>query len=399
MSDALRIDAAALERSLANLRLERDAIVLYERLGQIERDPERARAFRAIAANERRHAEIWATRLREGGADVPPAGRPRLRVRFIVGLARILGTRAVSDLVRAMEDDEEALYVAQDDPDVAAIAADEREHAAIWQRLDAGLPGVDDGDTGGAADAARLGGLAAHARPDRDRPESWHRASRSGTLRAAIFGINDGLVSNLALVMGVAGASSENQLIVLAGIAGLLAGAFSMAAGEYISMRSQRELFERQIEIEREELRVMPEVETAELARLYQRKGLTAEEADLVARRLMQDPEHALDTKIREELGLDPSELGSPTGAAMSSFVSFAVGAFIPLAPFLLAAGPGAIVVSMTLALASLFAVGAAVSLLTGRGMIFSGLRQVGIGGIAALVTYIVGSLIPVDLP
>ena len=347
MSDALRLDAAALERSLANLRLERDAVVLYERLGQIERDPERARAFRSIAANERRHAEIWATRLREAGADVPPAGRPRLRVRFIVGLARILGTRAVSDLVRAMEDDEEALYVAQDDPDVAAIAADEREHAAIWQRLDAGLPGVADGDTGGAADTAKLGGLAAQARPDRDRPESWHRASRSGTLRAAIFGINDGLVSNLALVMGVAGASSENQLIVLAGIAGLLAGAFSMAAGEYISMRSQRELFERQIEIEREELRIMPEVETAELARLYQAKGLTAEEADLVARRLMQDPEHALDTKIREELGLDPSELGSPTGAAMSSFVSFAVGAFIPLAPFLLASGPGAVVASI----------------------------------------------------
>jgi VIT1/CCC1 family predicted Fe2+/Mn2+ transporter len=199
--------------------------------------------------------------------------------------------------------------------------------------------------------------------------------------------------------MGVAGASSENQLIVLAGIAGLLAGAFSMAAGEYISMQSQRELFERQIEIEREELRIMPDVEMAELARVYEAKGLTAKEADLVARRLMQDPDHALDTKIREELGLDPSELGSPTGAAMSSFISFAAGAFIPLGPFLFASGPGAVVVSVTLALTALFAVGAGVSLLTGRGMVFSGLRQVAIGGIAALVTYMVGSLIPVDLP
>ena len=199
--------------------------------------------------------------------------------------------------------------------------------------------------------------------------------------------------------MGVAGASQANQLIVLAGVAGLLAGSFSMAAGEYISMRSQRELFERQIELEREELRLMPEVEQAELATLYRAKGLTREEADLVASRLMQDPEHALDTKIREELGLDPSELGSPTGAAWSSFVAFAVGASIPLAPFLVTSGTGAMVASIVLALGSLFAVGAAVSFLTGRGLVFSGARQVAIGGVAALVTYIVGSLIPVELP
>ena len=143
----------------------------------------------------------------------------------------------------------------------------------------------------------------------------------------------------------------------------------------------------------------MPDIETAELARLYEAKGLTADEADLVARRLMQDPEHALDTKIREDLGLDPSDLGSPTGAAGSSFVAFGVGAFIPLAPFLVASGPNAVVVSVLLALGALFAVGAAVSLLTGRGMLFSGSRQVAIGGVAALVTFIVGSLIPVDLP
>ena len=142
MTQLPNLDADARERSLANLRLERDAVVLYERLGEIERDPERARAFRAIAANERRHAEIWATRLREAGVDVPPAGRPRTRVRFVVGVARILGTKAVSDLVQTMEGNEEALYEAQDGPEVAAIAADEREHAAIWQRLAAGMPGI-----------------------------------------------------------------------------------------------------------------------------------------------------------------------------------------------------------------------------------------------------------------
>jgi VIT1/CCC1 family predicted Fe2+/Mn2+ transporter len=396
MDSTAPLDAAARQRSLANLKLERDAVVLYERLGQIERDPERALAFRTIAANERRHADVWATRLREAGVDVPPPAPPRLRVRFVVAVARLFGTRAVSDLVRTMEGDEEALYNAQEGPEMAAIAADEREHAAIWHRLDAGMPAL-------VADGADLSGQVAEAGPAAGssvsaREEGWHVSGRSGTLRAAIFGINDGLVSNLALVMGVAGASTENQLIVLAGVAGLLAGAFSMAAGEYISMRSQRELFERQIELEREELRLMPEFEQAELSRIYQAKGLTRDEADLVAKRLMQDPEHALDTKIREELGLDPSELGSPSGAAWWSFVAFAIGAMIPLVPFLLTSGMTAIAISVVLALTSLFAVGAAVSFLTGRSLLFSGARQVAIGGVAALVTYLVGSLLPVDL-
>jgi VIT1/CCC1 family predicted Fe2+/Mn2+ transporter len=228
--------------------------------------------------------------------------------------------------------------------------------------------------------------------------ETWHRAGQSGTLRAAVFGINDGMVSNLALVMGFAGAATENRFIVLAGVAGLLAGAFSMAAGEYISMQSQRELFERQIELEREELRIMPEVEQQELAALYRAKGLTADEAELVAARLMQDPEQALDTKIREELGLDPDQLGSPRAAAAYSFVTFAVGAFVPLAPFLVGAGTLAIVLSVLVSMAALFLVGALVSLLTGRGLLFSGLRQVAIGGGAALVTFTVGTIIGVSV-
>jgi vacuolar iron transporter family protein len=230
------------------------------------------------------------------------------------------------------------------------------------------------------------------------RDERWHRTvGQSGTLRAAVFGINDGLVSNLALVMGFAGATTDNQIIVLAGVAGLLAGAFSMAAGEYVSMQSQKELFQRQIELEREELRFMPEKETEELAALYRAKGLSEDEAELVATRLMQDPEHALDTKIREELGLDPDELGSPWGAGIYSFVSFGLGALVPLVPFLVTEGLVAIVTSVTLALAALFIVGAMVSLLTGRGLLFSGLRQVAIGGAAALITFVVGSILGVS--
>jgi VIT1/CCC1 family predicted Fe2+/Mn2+ transporter len=405
VSSVNALDPADLERSLANLKLERDAIVLYDRLAGIEKDPGRAAAFRAIAANERRHAEVWATRLQAAGADVPAPGPARGRIRFIVALATVFGTRAVSDLVKSLEGDEEELYQAQDDPDVAAIMADEREHAEIWQRLDAGLPGTP-GDTAGSATTvmSAAGGEvtehfvpAATSQAGTSRDEAWHRGSRTGTLRAAIFGINDGLVSNLALVMGVAGATTDNRFIVLAGVSGLLAGAFSMAAGEYISMQSQRELSERQIALEREEMKVMPEAEEQELAGIYRAKGLSRQEAAMVAHRLMQDPQAALDTKIREELGLDPNELGSAWGAAGSSFAAFAIGAIIPLVPFLLTSGTAAILISVTLALAALFAVGAAVSLLTGRGLIFSGLRQMSIGGAAAVVTFAVGSIIGVQ--
>jgi VIT1/CCC1 family predicted Fe2+/Mn2+ transporter len=232
--------------------------------------------------------------------------------------------------------------------------------------------------------------------------ERWHRAGRSGTLRAVIFGVSDGLVSNLALVMGVAGASAatagEGRFVLLAGIAGLLAGAFSMAAGEYISMQSQRELFERQIALERAELEAMPEEEQDELAAVYRAKGFTADEARTIAARMFADPEHALDTLVREELGLDPDELGSAWGAAGGSFVAFALGAVVPVVPYLLGSGAAAFWVAIAASLAALFLVGAGVSLLTGRSLLFSGARQVGIGAAAAVVTYLVGSVIGVSV-
>ncbi len=235
-------------------------------------------------------------------------------------------------------------------------------------------------------------------RPRSVERENWHRAhGRSGTLRAVIFGVSDGLVSNLSLVMGVAGAASGNpKFILLAGVAGLLAGAFSMAAGEYISMQSQRELFERQIALERAEMEAMPEEEEAELAASYRAKGFTADEAARIAHRIFRDPVAALDMLVREELGLDPDELGSPWGAAAGSFVAFAIGASIPVIPYLFGGGPAVLFVSLGLSLIALFTVGAAVSLLTGRGLIFSGVRQLVIGLAAALVTYAIGSLIGV---
>jgi len=393
--------------SLENLKLEQDAIGLYDALATIEKDEKRAAAFRHIAGNERRHAAIWEERLRELGATVPPAGRPRARIRFIIVLARLFGTRFVSDMVKAVEGDEEAVYAGQQThPDVEAIAADEREHAEIWKRLDVeakAARGSRYRNRGAPADVVARGhhGIepgAAQAAETIARGERWHTSGRSGTLRATIFGVSDGLVSNLALVMGVAGASDQGSFILLAGIAGLLAGSFSMAAGEYISMQSQRELFERQIALEKAELEAMPEEEQQELASLYMAKGFTREEADTIAARMFEDPKTALDTLVREELGLDPDELGSPWGAAIGSFLAFCVGAIIPVLPYLFGSGTTAFVLSFVLSLGALFLVGAGVSLLTGRGLVFSGLRQMGLGAAAAAVTFAVGKVIGVGV-
>ena len=389
-----RVAPIDLTTSLENLKLERDAIVLYDSLAEIEKDPIRAEAFRRIASNERRHADVWATKLTELGATVPAPEGPRPRVRFIMLIARLFGTRSVADLVRALEGDEEEAYDAQGaSPEVAAIAADEREHAQIWDRLETAVPLTVRRD--GVAVARRATSAA-----DVGRYEQWHRtSSRSGTLRAVIFGVSDGLVSNLSLVMGVAGAASANpQFILLAGVAGLLAGAFSMGAGEYISMQSQRELFERQIELERAEMEAMPEEEEAELATAYRAKGFPPDEAAQIAHRIFQDPDAALDMLVREELGLDPDQLGSPWGAAAGSMVAFSIGAAVPVIPFLFGGGPTITLISLGLSLTALFAVGAGVSLLTGRSLVFSGLRQLGIGLGAATVTYLIGSIIGVGV-
>jgi VIT1/CCC1 family predicted Fe2+/Mn2+ transporter len=222
---------------------------------------------------------------------------------------------------------------------------------------------------------------------------------KSGALRAAIFGVNDGLVSNLSLIFGVAGAGVDNGVVVVAGVAGLLAGAFSMAAGEYVSVRVQREVFERLIHLEAHEIGSDPEAERAELAQLYVRKGLPRDLAARLAEELMKDPETALDTHAREELGLDPQEgLGSPAAAAAASFAMFSAGAFVPLVPFLFGSGGAAIAISAALSGSALFGVGAAMSYLTGRNPMLSGLRMLGIGAAAAGVTYLVGTLLDVGV-
>ncbi|MBP1705905.1 MAG: protein of unknown function transrane [Chloroflexi bacterium] len=390
-------DPAAVAESLSWLRAEHDGIALYEALAAIDRDAARSSVFAAMAAAERRHAGVWADRLRELGATVPPPGRPRARVRFIILVARLFGTRRVASMVQGLEGGDEASYLAMVSlPEAASIAADEREHAATWERL-------------AIEDIARTSGITAEAAARAEGPasagaimsiERWHRGG-AGTLRAVVFGASDGLVSNLSLVMGVAGATAEPSFILLSGIAGLLAGAFSMAAGEYISVQSQREVLHRQIALERAELAIMPEAEKEELVAIYRSKGLPEDDARRMADHIFADTDIALETIVREELGLDPKEIASPWSAAGGSFVAFIIGAVVPVVPYIPILYPGAqvaLVLSFGLSLAALFAVGAAVSLLTGRNFVFAGLRQVAIGAAAAIVTFAVGSLIGVSV-
>ena len=228
--------------------------------------------------------------------------------------------------------------------------------------------------------------------------EHAHRDVTGGWLRPAVFGAMDGLVSNFALIAGVAGgtAGRGSEAVVLAGLAGLAAGAFSMAAGEYTSVASQSELAEAEIEIERRELLRAPQAEQEELAQMYVGRGVDLETAREVARQLSRDPDHALEVHTREELGIDPGDLPSPLLAAVSSFSSFAVGAFLPLAPYLL--GATSLWPALVVALVSLFACGALVSRVTVRSWAFSGLRQLVLGGAAAALTYGFGSLVGAGL-
>ena len=354
------------------LASERDAAALYSRLADAETG-ERQEIFRELASIELKHAAHWEDKLREAGADVPAAGGPSLRTRLIGTAARRLSVETVLPMIERAEKADAGTY--DNDPDAApGMAADERSHARTLAHL------IDGG------------------RPDPQaqirRRESWHRSDRSGALRAGVFGVSDGLVSNTALVMGFAGSGTSRTVTLLAGIAGLLAGSFSMAAGEYISMSSQREMYEREISLEQAELEEKPEEEHAELVLIYRAKGLSKPEAEQLADRIMADRSVALDTLAREELGLDPDELGSPWGSAFSSLFAFAIGAFVVIIPYLAGSGKAALLAAIVLAVAALFGVGASIGALNGRGVLRSGLRQVIAGVIAGGVTFGVGHLI-----
>lgn len=326
---------------------------LYRVVADCERGTPREALFRELAQAAEDQAEIWLAAIRDAGEALPGPFRPDLRARVVARLTRAFKPRAMRGVLAAMKVRGMVLY----------------------------------------------GDAAPHATPTtRDDVGKRHRSGAAGNaLRAGVFGVNDGLVSNAALIYGVAGAGPAPEVIVLTGVAGLLAGAFSMAAGEYVSVRSQREMFEYQIGLERDELNKYPNEEAAELALIYAAKGMDTEQAKAVASALMQDPERALDTLAREELGLNPDELGSPWVAATSSFSAFTAGAALPLLPFLVGTG-NALMASVALTALGLFAVGASMSLFTGRHALLSGLRMLAIGGTAGLATYFIGSWMGVTL-
>jgi vacuolar iron transporter family protein len=312
---------------------------------------------------------VWAKKL--GAAGVPlPEERPSSRTRLLLWMARRLGTAAVLPLVMETEAGDADKYTRQGG-DATALAKEEVEHRAVLVGMGRGQP----------QDARALIG----------RRERWHRIGHGGSVRAAIFGMNDGLVSNLSLVLGVAGAGAGSSALVVTGLAGLLAGACSMAVGEYTSVSSQRDLLLRQIALEQREIAEAPEEEAAELVLILERKGLASEHAVRAAADIMKDPKVGLDTLVREELGLDPGDLGSPLAAAGSSFLMFTVGALIPLIPLFLGAGRFAPLAAAIVSGVVLAAVGAFIGVLSGTSAVRSATRMVGLAAAAAAITWGIG--------
>jgi VIT1/CCC1 family predicted Fe2+/Mn2+ transporter len=339
------------KHTLDRFRSEKESAWLYEAVAGAENDPMKAELFRDLAVAAEKQAAILAGDL--GGA---PAFRPSVRARAIAVLVGLVGPRAARPVLAAAK--------------VRGISVYSAPPPAAGHAMPTSVAGI--------------GGR--------------HRGAGGGALRAGVFGVNDGLVSSACLIFGVAGAGADPKVIVLTGVAGLLAGAFSMAAGEYLSMLSQREMFEHQIGEERDELERYPAEEAEELALIYAARGIPIDEARGIAKRLIANPKQALDTLAREELGLNPEDLGSPWGAAASSFVAFAIGAVLPLAPFLLGTGASALPIAIGVTGIALFAVGAALSLFSGRNAFFGGMRMLAIGALAGGATYGIGQLLGVGV-
>ena len=369
-------DKAARYRS--NLQGELDSAALYRTLAESEPTPQMREVYRRLAAIEEKHAALWREQLAQVGES---AGRYRasLRTRILAWLARRFGAAMVLPMVAAIEHEDRGMYDDQPEARAAGLPGIERSHSRV---LEAASRPIRGGLTGSAL--AQI--------------EGRHRTG-GNALRAAVLGANDGLVSNLSLVMGVAGAEFSSQTVLVTGLAGLLAGACSMAMGEWLSVTSARELYGQQIATEKAELEEIPEEEQEELELIYQAKGLPADKAKELAARIIANPKTALDTLVREELGIDPDDLGgSPWTAAGTSFLLFAIGAIFPVAPFFLLSGTAVIVTSLVVSACAMFAIGAGTSLFTGRGMLFSGARQIAIGLAAAAVTFGLGRVIGVSI-
>ena len=341
--------------SINSWREEKQSAWLYRALAKAEPDVRIAALFLSLADAAESQALTWADTAARDGETLPASFEPSPRARVVASLARRIGPRRVRPALAALK--------------VRGLSA---YTAALSGHL---LP----------TDLAQIG--------------VGHKSVGGGNLRAAIFGVNDGLVSNASLILGVVGASAATGTVLATGIAGLLAGALSMAAGEYVSVRSQRELFEYQIGLEADELKKYPEAEAEELALIYIARGMDPDQARTFARQLVSNPAQALDVLAREELGLNPDDLGSPVGAAVFSFCAFTVGALVPLLPFFMGSAlPDAAWIGTGLAAAGLFATGSAMSLFTGRNPWLGGLRMLAIGAAAGATVFGIGALIGVEV-
>ncbi|MBY0516812.1 MAG: VIT1/CCC1 transporter family protein [Bacteriovoracaceae bacterium] len=332
------------ENNKKNWKSELDSQYIYECLVQYEKDEKKKKLFQKLAKESLHQAGIWKNKSNQTHWSYSPGAKVKLTCWII----KHIGPKFILEILSAQKIRGISVYRQKDETP---------EHERVHQRITKGT-----------------------------------------NLRAAVFGINDGLVSNASLVFAMIGAQSSSQTVLLTGIAGLLAGAFSMAAGEYISVKSQTELFEDQIRIEKEELDEFPEEEAKELSAIYQAKGISEEIADIMANDLIKDPAKALDTLAREELGLNPDDLGSAFKAAISSFLAFSMGAIIPLTPYFWLHDSQAITISLGMSLGSLFAIGAMLSLFTGKSALLSGLRMTTIGLSAGAITFYIGKLIGVSL-
>jgi VIT1/CCC1 family predicted Fe2+/Mn2+ transporter len=362
-------------RYRSNRQGEIDGAAVYRAMAAAEENLQLASVYSRLADVEERHLGFWEEQLTSMGVDPGPR-RASWRARSMCFLARHFGANVVLPVVATLEQDGQTTY--DDQPETAGteMRAQERSHARVLQFITSGSPRGVAGETLG-------------------RIEGRHRAPGGNSLRAAVLGANDGLTSNLALVMGVAGAQLRSSAILVTGLTGLLAGSCSMAIGEWISVQTARELYERQVRTEASEIHSVPDEEQEELALIYEYKGLPQAEAEEIADRLMADEHEALDAMVREELGLDPSTLGgSPYAAAGSSFLLFATGAVIPIVPYFFAKGVLAVGLAIAFASVGLLAIGTMITLLTGRGALFSGTRQLLFGLMAAGVTYGLGQLI-----
>jgi VIT1/CCC1 family predicted Fe2+/Mn2+ transporter len=370
-------DYEDINRYLANLNEERNSAALYRAVAEHEKNPHIAEVYLRLAKTEDEHAEAWAKRLVEAGADVPTF-RPSMRTHALIWFVRRFGANIVLPSLSAMESKGSSAYSSQ--PEALDMVPAEQSHARILQQIEKSGRGGVEGSV-----LARL--------------EGRHRSAGGNALRAAVLGASDGLLSNFNLVMGVSGAALSNKNILLTGFAGLLAGAISMALGEWISVQSSRELYQKQINTEKDEIATAPEEEIEELVLIYQARGIDEVTARRIATKLMGNPDTAINALARDELGINPEELGgSAWEAAITSFLLFAAGAIVPVIPFLFLSGTTAIIVSAALSAVSLFFIGSAITLFTGRSIFYSGIRQVLFGLAAAAVVFLVGHLIGVSI-